>query len=141
MFPRVTVLTPNLPETEKLLGTGITDVEEAAAMLLAMGVHSVLIKGGHSEGDICRDYWTDGNQSMWLASPRVATTATHGTGCILSSAIASALALGRSIRESIVMAKTFLNQCLRSPAELGGGHGPMRIEPFRDEVNDRPVLQ
>ncbi len=141
LFPHVTVLTPNIPEAETLLGQAITSVEHAAERLLAKGVQSVLIKGGHASGDECRDYWTDGTQSFWLSSPRIETRATHGTGCILSAAIASAIALGQSIPDAVVTAKTFLNQCLHAPARLGNGHGPMEITPFRNNPKDRPTIR
>jgi len=137
IFPKVGVLTPNLPEVEKLVGTDFKHVEAAAERVLELGVKSVLIKGGHAEGGECRDYWTDGTQSLWLSSPRIETRATHGTGCILSSAIASAIALGQEIPDAIITAKTFLNQCLKSPANVGAGHGPMLIEPFRNAKADR----
>lgn len=141
IFPHVSVLTPNIPEAQKLLGRPGSSIEEAAALLLGMGVASVLIKGGHTEGNTCRDYWTDGKQSMWLASPRIETHATHGTGCILSSAIASGLALGKNIPDAIIDAKTFLNQCLRTPANTGTGIGPMWIGLFENREEDRPTLQ
>jgi hydroxymethylpyrimidine kinase/phosphomethylpyrimidine kinase len=140
VFPHVKILTPNLPEAAQLIGRDFQHSEDAAELLLETGVQSVLIKGGHAEGGECRDYWTDGAQSMWLSSPRIKTTATHGTGCILSSAIASALALGQTIPEALTTAKTFLNQCLKSPTHIGGGHGPMRIESFRNDPADRPTL-
>lgn len=141
IFPYVTVLTPNLPETEKILGTAFDSVEEAAERLLGTGVQSVLIKGGHADTRDCRDYWTDGTQAFWLSSPRIDTRATHGTGCILSAAIASAIALGQSVPDAIITAKTFLNQSLRSPANLGAGHGPMVIAPFRNDPKDRPTIR
>ncbi len=142
ILPNVTVLTPNIPEANTLLARpGVKTIEQAAERLLESGVQSVMIKGGHANGDECRDYWTDGKQSVWLISPRIDTRSTHGTGCILSSAIASSLALGQSMLESVVTAKTFLNQCLKSPANLGCGHGPMRIEPFQNREEDRPVIQ
>jgi hydroxymethylpyrimidine kinase/phosphomethylpyrimidine kinase/thiamine-phosphate diphosphorylase len=141
ILPKVGILTPNLPEVGKLIGENFRSLEEAAERILALGVGSVLIKGGHADGGDCRDYWTDGRQSRWLSSPRIETTATHGTGCILSSAIASAVALGQDVPEAVATAKTFLNQCLKSPANLGGGHGPMRIEPFRNDPQDRPVIE
>ena len=138
IFPKVGILTPNLPEVGKILGREVQSVEAAAEQLLTLGIGSVLIKGGHAEGDECRDYWTDGTQVLWLSSPRIDTRATHGTGCILSSAIASAIALGQAMPEAVATAKTFLNQCLASPALLGKGHGPARIEPFRNHPEDRP---
>ena len=138
IFPRVELLTPNRPEAEQLTGQKIKTPEDAAESLLAMGVKSVLIKGGHTEEHDCRDYWTDGTQALWLSSPRVHTDASHGTGCILSSAIASAMALGQSVQEAIITAKTYMNQCLHAPAGIGSGHGPMRIEPFLDRPADQP---
>jgi hydroxymethylpyrimidine kinase/phosphomethylpyrimidine kinase len=116
-------------------------VEDAAAKMLETGAQSVLIKGGHADGDECRDYWTDGMQSLWLSSPRIETRASHGTGCILSAAITAAIALGRPVPEAIIAAKTFLNQCLRSPAHAGAGCGPMMIQPFRNDPQDRPTIR
>ena len=140
LFPHVAVLTPNLPEARRISGENGIGMEDAAERMLAMGVRSVLIKGGHAEGNECRDYWTDGTQTRWLSSPRIETRATHGTGCILSAAIASAIALGQAIPDAVVSAKAFLNQCLRSPANIGRGHGPMVIEPFRNDEADRPSI-
>ena len=141
LLPWVDVLTPNLPEAETLLGKIPGSIEAAAELLLENGVASVLIKGGHAPGSECRDYWTDGRQAFWLCSPRIDSRATHGTGCILSAAITAGLALGNAIPEAIMDAKTFLNQCLRSPAHLGGGHGPMHINRFENRPVDRPALQ
>jgi hydroxymethylpyrimidine kinase/phosphomethylpyrimidine kinase/thiamine-phosphate diphosphorylase len=141
ILPHVTVLTPNLPETEMLLGRNVDSVEDAARMLLERGAQSVLIKGGHSDEAVCRDYWTDGSRAIWLASPRIQTRAAHGTGCILSAAITSAIALGQRVPEAIITAKTYLNQCLRSPAGLGAGQGPMQIRPFLDAPEDQPDIQ
>ena len=129
IFPRVAVLTPNLPETEALIGHAIGRVEDAADEILALGVASVLIKGGHAEGDECRDYWSSRTESRWLAAPRVATCHTHGTGCILSSAIACALALGQHLPEAVSTAKRFMSECLLAPANVGAGQGPMLIKP------------
>jgi len=140
IFPKAAILTPNLPETELLLGRTIETMETAAEAFLKLGVRSVLIKGGHAAGAECRDFWTDGHQSLWLTSPRIDTRHTHGTGCILSSAIAASIARGHTIPEALVTAKTFLNQCLKSPADVGAGHGPMRIEPFCDNEKDRPLV-
>ncbi len=139
IFPHVGILTPNLPEVEKITGRALQTMEAAAESILEMGVSSVLIKGGHAEGAECHDFWTDGTQSLWLSSPRIETTATHGTGCILSSAITAALAHGQDIPEAITTAKTFMNQCLKAPSNLGKGRGPMLIEPFRNDPQDRPV--
>ena len=141
IIPRTTVLTPNLPEAETLLGTRVERMEDAAERLLTKGAHSVLIKGGHADTVACRDYWTDGCKSLWLSSPRIDTRATHGTGCILSAALASMIASGHAVPEAVIAAKTYLNQCLRMPANLGKGHGPMEIRPFLNAEEDRPEIQ
>ncbi len=141
IFPHTAVLTPNLPETGQLLGQAFRSAEDAAEQLLATGVGSVLIKGGHAEGSVCRDYWTDGTRSFWLSSPRIQTASSHGTGCILSAAIASAMALGKDIPDAVIAAKAFLNQCLRFPTGLGSGCGPMSIRPFLNASEDQPEIQ
>ena len=123
LFPLVDLLTPNLPEAEALIGCKL-DAEAAAKELLKLGVKSVLIKGGHSDGNLCRDYWTNGIEERWFESPRIETRATHGTGCVLSSAIASFIALGDSIPTAIEKAKALLTRKLEAAPELGSGHGP-----------------
>jgi hydroxymethylpyrimidine kinase/phosphomethylpyrimidine kinase len=141
IFPLVDILTPNLPEAEAITGRHFESMEDAADAILALGPNSVLIKGGHAEGDECIDYWTDSKQVLWLSSPRIVAAATHGTGCILSAAIASALALGQPVQSALATAKTYLNQCLKSPANVGTGRGPMRIERFRNDPADRPQIK
>ncbi len=141
IFPRVDILTPNLFEAGQIIGSDdVGNAEDAAKQILETGVRSVLIKGGHAEGNTSSDYWTDGRNSMWLTSPRLDTNETHGTGCILSSAIASAIALGQEIPDAVVIAKTFLNQCIKNPANVGAGPGPIMIEPFRNDPADRPQV-
>jgi len=139
IFPKVGILTPNLPEVYKLIGDFQT-LEEAADRILELGVQSVLIKGGHAESNECCDFWTDGSQTLQLSSPRIDTRHSHGTGCVLASAMASSLALDQAIPEAVITAKTFLNQCLKSPANVGGGHGPMQIRPFENREKDRPEI-
>lgn len=123
LFPLIDLLTPNLPETEALLGRKLP-TETAARELIQLGVKSVLIKGGHSKDNRCRDYWTDGQSSRWYEAPRIDTRATHGTGCVLSSAIASYTALGSTIPDAIERAKKLLTQKLQTADLLGAGHGP-----------------
>ncbi|WP_372808571.1 bifunctional hydroxymethylpyrimidine kinase/phosphomethylpyrimidine kinase [Pontiella sp.] len=131
IFPHVAVLTPNLPEAEFLIGHRIDRVEDAADEILAMGVGSVLIKGGHADGNECSDFWSRGDQCAWLTASRIETRHTHGTGCILSAAIASAIALGQDIPDAVRTAKRFLHDCLLTPANVGEGHGPMMIGPLK----------
>jgi hydroxymethylpyrimidine kinase/phosphomethylpyrimidine kinase len=137
IFPHVAVLTPNLPEAELLVGHRIGRVEEAADEILAMGVGSVLVKGGHAEGNECCDFWSRGDQCAWLTAPRIDTRHTHGTGCILSAAIASAIAIGQDIPDAIQTAKLYLHECLLTPANVGAGHGPMMFAPLKEALKDR----
>lgn len=112
LLPRATLVTPNWPETEAMTGVRIrtlVDVEAAAQRLLASGCRAVLIKGGHGPGRICRDCLVvaDG-EPVWFESPRIKTRNTHGTGCVLSAAIALRLARGDSIKAATGAARAFL---------------------------------
>lgn len=116
VFPFIELLTPNIPETEALLNCKITTyetVEQAARRLLSLGVKNVLIKGGHFLDPLfSQDYWTDGKEAFWLASPRYSQNNFRGSGCTLSSAIAAARAKGHSIKDAIIVGKMFINQSL-----------------------------
>ncbi len=138
LLPQVDILTPNLPEAGLLVGAPCADAETAAGKLLETGARAVLVKGGHADGQTCRDYWNDGTEAFRIESPRRATTATHGTGCILSAALAAALACGESPAEAVVTAKTYLNQCLAAPVRAGAGPGPLLIRPPRRAAHHRP---
>jgi hydroxymethylpyrimidine kinase/phosphomethylpyrimidine kinase/thiamine-phosphate diphosphorylase len=145
MLPAVTLITPNIPEAEHLLGMQITkpdDIEAAAAKALDLGVQEVLIKGGHGYHDIelSSDYWSNGKEHAWLSSPRIDTRSSHGTGCFLSSAIATARARGCGPLESIVLAKAYLNQGLRQAPELGNGFGPLAFNPWERAEQDLPLI-
>lgn len=116
IYEFVDVLTPNLLEAETLLARKIVnddDIAKAANDLLHLGVSSVLIKGGHMDGALCRDYWTNGVESCWLSSPRIEQVNCHGTGCVLSSALTAALASGEDIKDALVLAKMFVNRGIR----------------------------
>ena len=96
LLPLATVVTPNLPETEALIGRPVrtlAEMREAARALHAMGPRAVVVKGGHLEGDAV-DVFFDGDRLEELPAPRIATANTHGTGCTYSAAIAARLALG-----------------------------------------------
>lgn len=128
LLPRATLLTPNLPEAEALLGRelkGDEALESAARDLRAMGPRAVLIKGGHGSGTYSQDYYQDETRGFWLTSERVATEDVHGTGCTLSSAIASAVALGYELADALVIAKAFVTRGLRESYRLGAGPGPV----------------
>jgi len=129
LMPICTLLTPNLPETEVIADMRITDKEcmdEAAERIKKMGCRAVLIKGGHIAGrKIDRLY--EGNDMREYACDDVPTHNTHGTGCTLSAAIASFLALGLPMTEAISHAKDYVTEALKAGADVktGDGHGPV----------------
>ncbi len=131
-------VTPNLTEAKTL--TGQADPESAARILLNRGVSSALIKGGHGTDKYSRDWWTDGREGMWLNSPRRDTIHTHGTGCVLSSAIASCRALGYDWADSLVVAKAYINQGLRMGCPVGKGRGPVAHGGWPSHPDDMPWI-
>ncbi|MFA6173616.1 MAG: bifunctional hydroxymethylpyrimidine kinase/phosphomethylpyrimidine kinase [Kiritimatiellales bacterium] len=145
LFPVVDMITPNIPEAEHLLGMEIAtpaDIEAAAKKALTTGVKEVLIKGGHGSHDmeLSSDYWSNGKDHAWLSSPRVETKHSHGTGCVLSAAIATARALGYRPLDSIIVAKAYLNQGLRQAPGLGSGFGPLAFNPWEKAMQDLPFV-
>ena len=135
LLPLADVLTPNLPEAEILAEMKINDKDDvytAADRIIAKGCDTVLIKGGHSEGKEKTDYLfykkDDGTRDVMIYScDTVDTKNTHGTGCTLSSAIASFLAKGLSMCEAVGEAKQYVTAALKAAAdvEIGHGHGPV----------------
>lgn len=131
LFPRASVITPNLDEAALLLGHEILDADalnQAAQDLMAMGAKAVLLKGGHLAGDEVVDLLVQADgPSRRLASPRIASQNVHGTGCTLSSAMAAYLALGHGLSESVALARTFILGAIAHGADVktGHGHGPL----------------
>jgi len=126
IFPIATVITPNIPEAEALSGMKIhteSDMEQAAKYLGDTYGTAVFCKGGHSVLD-ANDLLYAG-QYTWFRGERIANPNTHGTGCTLSSAIASNLAKGLSLEEAIRQAKEYLSAALRAMLDLGKGSGPL----------------
>ncbi len=120
------ILTPNIPEAEFLCGFKITNEEEmkkAALTLHQKGAKAVLVKGGHSEKN-ADDVFFDGKDFHILKSERIETKNTHGTGCTLSSAIASNLALGKNKLEAVKEAKAYVFEAIKYSSNLGKGCGP-----------------
>ena len=127
LLPLASVITPNIPEAEVLTGRSITgeaQMEEAARRLGEMYPGAVLIKGGHQVSD-ANDLLYDRGRLVWIRGERIDNPNTHGTGCTLSSAIASNLARGFSMEESIRRAKAYISGALRAGLDLGRGSGPM----------------
>ena len=127
LFPLAEMITPNIPETEVLSGMEVRnaeDMEKAAAKLQKACGCAVLCKGGHRVNDANDLLCMDGGM-RWLPGKRVHNPNTHGTGCTLSSAIASNLALGYSLEESVRRAKAYLTGALEAGLNLGKGSGPV----------------
>ena len=132
LMPLATVITPNLPEAEALLGEAIPDVaamHRAASMLLGRGVPAVLLKGGHLADDTVTDLLATAEATEAFAAPRIASRHTHGTGCTMASAVATGLAQGMSLRDAVVRARDYVRRAIASAPGLGTGHGPLNHWP------------
>ena len=120
------ILTPNIPEAEFLCDFKIKNEEDmikAAKYLCTQGAKAVLLKGGHSEEN-ANDVLFDGNEIFILKGERIETKNTHGTGCTLSSAIASNLALGKDLFNAVSEAKEYVRNAIYYSLNLGKGCGP-----------------
>ena len=127
LLPLAEVLTPNIPEAEILAGMPIRSPEDmttAARIISEQYGCAVLCKGGHQLNDANDLLWKDG-QARWFMGRRIDNPNTHGTGCTLSSAIASNLAKGYDLGESVERAKAYLSGALAAQLDLGKGSGPM----------------
>lgn len=127
LLPMADVLTPNLPEAEVLTGktiTSLSEMEEAAREIVSMGAKAVLVKGGHRVED-ATDILFDGKEIHYFKGKRVESMSTHGTGCSLSSAIASNLANGMSLVDAVREAKQYVFDGISHAEPIGKGHGPI----------------
>ena len=127
LFPLATVLTPNIPEAEVLLGENIASkegMEKAAEEIGRQYGCGVLCKGGHSINDANDLLYQDGKVT-WFAGKRINNPNTHGTGCTLSSAIAANLAKGCELAAPVRLAKEYISGALAAMLDLGKGSGPM----------------
>nr|WP_297278897.1 bifunctional hydroxymethylpyrimidine kinase/phosphomethylpyrimidine kinase [uncultured Butyricicoccus sp.] len=127
VLPLATVLTPNIPEAEciaKMKIESVEDMEQAARKIHQMGCQNVLVKGGHAVGDAL-DVLFDGQSFSHFETARIDTKNTHGTGCTLSSAIASNLALGHSVQQAVKLAKDYVTEGIRHSLAIGKGCGPL----------------
>ena len=127
LLPLATVLTPNIPEAEVLSGltiSGPADMEKAAQAIGEAYGCAVLCKGGHDLNDANDLLWRDGT-CKWFHGRRIDNPNTHGTGCTLSSAIASNLAKGYDLDTAVERAKAYLSGALAAMLDLGAGQGPM----------------
>ncbi len=127
LFPLATIITPNIPETEILSEMKISsedDMIKAAKIIYETYNCAVLCKGGHNIND-SNDLFYDNNEYKWFYGKRIDNPNTHGTGCTLSSAIASNLAKGFTVEKSIENAKKYISNTLASMLNLGKGSGPL----------------
>lgn len=130
LFPRATLVTPNLDEVRLLVGVDVHDRAgqyEAAKVLHALGPRFVLVKGGHllEDADRCVDLLYDGSTFTELPGPRFDTGDTHGGGDNMASAVACGLARGLGVPEAVALAKRYIVEAVRHSYPLGAGHGPV----------------
>ena len=150
LFPLSEIVTPNLPEAERIANLKIEnekDIEKAARMMQSFGARNVLIKGGHffnadcgmqnpnlgekrkrgekKEAPIARDYLFAGDKLHVFEAEYIETDATHGTGCTLAAAITANLALGKNLIVAVETAKKFVTEAIRTAPQIGKGHSPI----------------
>jgi hydroxymethylpyrimidine/phosphomethylpyrimidine kinase len=141
LFPRATVITPNLDEVRLLIGLDVHDRAaqyEAAKLLHELGPAYVLVKGGHlrEDTDVCIDLLYDGHSFTELPGPRFETGNTHGGGDSMASAITAGLAQGMPVPDAVAFGKRFIVEAVRHSYPLGAGHGPVSA---LWRIKDEPV--
>lgn len=127
LLPLATIITPNLPEAEVILGRSVRNLAErraAARDLVALGARAAVVKGGHAADDVTDVYW-DGIEMVELTGIRFPTKNTHGSGCVFSAAIAAGLANGLELLAAVRNAKEFISGAIEHSLEIGAGHGPV----------------
>jgi hydroxymethylpyrimidine/phosphomethylpyrimidine kinase len=132
LIPLAHVITPNIPEAEKLSRKAVLDVEVAAEGLLSLGADAVLLKGGHLKGADSTDVLVHTGGVESFSAERVLTANTHGTGCTLSSALAAYLAKGLPLVEAVSAAKDYVTGAIKGADRLGVGHGHGPLDHFWD---------
>ncbi|MBE5958770.1 MAG: bifunctional hydroxymethylpyrimidine kinase/phosphomethylpyrimidine kinase [Lachnospiraceae bacterium] len=128
LFTMADIITPNIPEAEVLCGMKIKNAEDVEKAGTLLGERypdtAVLIKGGHATEEANDLLIMDGNK-IWIEGERIDSSNNHGTGCTLSSAIASNLAKGLEMTEAVRLAKRYVADCMRAGLNLGKGNGPL----------------
>ncbi|MFQ3545955.1 bifunctional hydroxymethylpyrimidine kinase/phosphomethylpyrimidine kinase [Halobacillus rhizosphaerae] len=137
LVPFASVITPNLPEAEDLLGQQIEttdDMKEAAEQIVTkLGAGAALVKGGHRDGEAV-DYLFDGSKIHSYSAERIATNNTHGTGCTYSAAITAYLSRGIDLPRAVEKAKQFVTAAIKHSFDLGKGSGPTNHWAWKEEV-------
>jgi len=135
LVPIATVITPNIPEAEVIIGQkgieSIEDMEQAAIQIYKMGAKNVVLKGGHLDGETSTDVLYDGQQMRHLPVKRFPTKHTHGTGCTFAAAIAAGLAKNLSVVEATKVAKDFISCAIEHSLAIGSGIGPTHHGAYR----------
>lgn len=136
LLPLVTIVTPNIPEAEILANMSIQTKEDmvlAGQKIQQLGVKHVIVKGGHHiEGDLSEDVLVlDNQESYWLKNKRIDTKNTHGTGCTFSACMAAELGKGKSVLESVQIAKEYIQAAISDGIDVGHGHGPTNHWAYR----------
>ena len=128
LIKKVTLITPNIPEAEILTQTKIKNTKDmiiAGKKLLKLGVKNVLIKGGHLKSSYVFDIFLNKKEVKIFKSKKINTKNTHGTGCTLSSAIATYFSCGKTLKKSCGMAINYVNHSIGTGPKYGKGHGPI----------------
>jgi len=128
LIKKVHLITPNIPEAEVLTKIKIKNLEDmihAANILLELGVKNVLVKGGHINTKTMNDVFLNQKELKIFKNKKINTKNTHGTGCTLSSAIATFFACGKTLNKSCELGIKYVNQSIRSNLNYGKGHGPI----------------
>jgi len=128
LINKTTIITPNIPEAEILTKVKIKKKEDmiiAAKVLLQLGAKNVLIKGGHLKFGKMKDVFVNKNEIAIFQNEKISTKHTHGTGCTLSSAIATFYSCGKALKTSCDMAINYVNHAIATGPKYGKGHGPI----------------
>lgn len=128
LFPKASLVTPNLHEAAALLGRAVgseAEMRDAARAVCDLGAAAALVKGGHLPGGEAVDLLYDGSEFVRLAAPWIETRHTHGTGCTSSAAIVALLARGETLVDAVREAKEFISRAIASAPGIGRGHGPV----------------
>jgi len=128
LLPLAFLVTPNIPEAEKLTGLVVEDISgqlDAANRLVEMGARAALVKGGHLKGNVVTDVLVSARGMELMERPRLPGRNTHGTGCTLASAIAGLLADGAALPDAVRRAGDYLHEAIARAPGFGAGHGPV----------------
>jgi hydroxymethylpyrimidine/phosphomethylpyrimidine kinase len=128
LMKKVFLITPNIPEAEVIIGKKINNLDEmilAAYTLIHFGANNVLLKGGHLKGAVVHDVLVNKKELHIFKNKKLKTNNTHGTGCTLSSAIATFLGCGKPLQKSCKLGIDYVNNAIRSNLNYGKGHGPV----------------